>query len=196
MMNTFDQIKQQAQADKIPSMLEEGRFYCEHLIQSQSLKSILELGTGVGIWSIHMALANPSIKITTIERDPVRAQKAKENFEMCGVLDRIILIHDDAVTTTISGSFDFILIDGPKGQNKILLLKVLPYLSLNGYILIDNLDFHGETTNESSHQSRNLKHLVKKINDLKIWAQNQSDLTIKELTLGDGLMLISRKYPQ
>ncbi len=196
MMNTFDQIKQQAQEDKIPSMLEEGRFYCEHLIQSQHLNSMLEIGTGVGIWSIHMALANPQIKITTIERDPLRAQKATENFKACGLLDRITLINEDALLTKISGSFDFILIDGPKGQNKALVTKVLPLLNPNGYLLIDNLDFHGETTIESRNQSRDLKQLVRKINDFKDWANRQSDLTVKELPFGDGLMLISRKYPQ
>jgi len=195
-MNTFDQIKRKAIEDKIPSMLEEGRFYCEHLIQSQSLYSILEIGTGVGIWSIHMALANPNLKITTIERDPKRAQLAKENITKCELSDRINVINEDALSFDITGSFDFILIDGPKGQNKALVQKTLPFLKPNGYLLIDNLDFHGETLSDSSHQSRDLKQMVRKINDFKAWALDQSNLTVKELQIGDGLMLISRKYIQ
>ncbi|KAF0225178.1 MAG: yrrM [Erysipelotrichaceae bacterium] len=193
MMNTFDQIKLKAAQEKIPSMQEEGLFYCEHLIQSQSLKNILEIGTGHGIWSIHMALAINDLKLKTIELNPKRAEIAKQNIIDLNLQDRITVIHQDALTVELTETYDLIFIDGPKSQNKALFIKVLPYLSKNGYILVDNLDFHGETHTEQT-QSRDLKQLVRKINTFKDWILNESDLNVKALEFGDGLMLISRKY--
>lgn len=189
----FDQIKQKAQIDKIPSMQEEGLFYCQHLILSQSLVSILEIGTGHGIWSITMALASPLVKITTIELNPIRVTIARENIGAMKLTDRIVVIEGDALMADLKGAYDLILIDGPKSQNKTLFLKTLPYLNPKGFVLIDNLDFHGEISNTET-QSRDLKQLVRKIKDFKDWIQNQSDLSVKEVEAGDGLMLVSRKY--
>jgi len=193
MMNTLDQIKLKATQDKIPSMLEEGLFYCEHLIQSQSLKNILEIGTGYGVWSIHMALANPEVHITTIELNPKRAAISSQNIKDLHLQDRITLIHQDALTVELSEMYDLIFIDGPKGQNKTIFIKVLTYLNKNGYILVDNLDFHGETHTDQT-QSRDLKQLVRKINAFNEWIMSESDLNVKRLDVGDGLLLISRKY--
>ncbi len=190
---TFAQLKQKAQTDKIPSMQEEGLFYCQHLILSQSLLSILEIGTGHGIWSITMALSSPLVKITTIELNPNRVTIARENIEAMKLTDRITVIEGDALMADLKGAYDLILIDGPKSQNKTLFQKALPSLSPKGFILIDNLDFHGETISKET-QSRDLKQLVRKINDFKAWIQNQSDLSVKEVDAGDGLLLVSRKY--
>ena len=193
MMTTFDQIKLKAKQDKIPSMQEEGLFYCEHLIQSQSLKNILEIGTGHGIWSIHMALTHKDLKIMTIELNQKRAKIAIQNILELNLQDRITVINQDALTVELTEKYDLIFIDGPKSQNRALFIKVLPYLNRNGYILVDNLDFHGETHTDQT-QSRDLKQLVRKINTFKDWILNDSDLNIKALEFGDGLMLISRKY--
>ena len=193
MMTTFDQIKLKAKQDKIPSMQEEGLFYCEHLIQSQSLKNILEIGTGHGIWSIHMALTHKDLKIMTIELNQKRAKIAIQNILELNLQDRIAVINQDALTVELTEKYDLIFIDGPKSQNKALFIKVLPYLNRNGYILVDNLDFHGETHTDQT-QSRDLKQLVRKINTFKDWILNDSDLNVKALEFGDGLMLISRKY--
>lgn len=190
---TFALIKQQAQTDKIPSMQEEGLFYCQHLILSQALFTILEIGTGHGIWSITMALSHPSVKITTIELNPKRVAIARENINAMSLSDQITVIQGDALTIERQGMYDLILIDGPKSQNKTLFIKSLPSLKPNGFILIDNLDFHGETT-RSEAQSRDLKQLVRKINDFKTWIFDQSDLSVKEVDVGDGLLLVCRKY--
>lgn len=191
---TFDQILTKATQDKIPSMTQEGRFYCDHLIQSQKLKSILEIGTGHGIWSIAMARSNPDIRITTLELNEKRAKIAQENIDQMALTDRITLIQGDALTYTPQAHYDMILIDGPKGQNKVLFERFLPSLNASGVIVIDNLDFHGETSKDGLSQSRDLKQLVRKINDFKNWIEHQPDLIVLSVDIGDGLLLVSRKY--
>jgi len=194
MMNIFDQIKTKATLDKIPSMTQDGLFYCEHLILSQSITSILEIGTGYGIWSISMALLNKDIHITSIELLEKRAMIAQSNIQLMDLHDQITVENIDALSYTPSKHYDFIFIDGPKSKNKALFLKYLPFLNPNGYILVDNIDFHGETRTERSDQSRDLKQMVRKINDFKTWILNESDLNVIGLEIGDGLLLISRKY--
>jgi len=194
MMNNFDQIKTKATLDKIPSMTQDGLFYCEHLILSQEITSILEIGTGYGIWSINMAQLNKDIHITSLELLEKRAKIAESNIQSMALQDQITLENVDALSYTPSKHYDFIFIDGPKSQNKVLFLKYLPFLNPNGYILVDNIDFHGETKTERSDQSRDLKQMVRKINDFKTWILNESDLNVIDLEIGDGLLLISRKY--
>ncbi len=191
---TFDQILTQAILDKIPSMTQEGRFYCDHLIHSQNLTTILEIGTGHGIWSIAMALSNPSVTITTLELNTKRAFIAQENIDRMNLSDRITVIQVDALTYEPKMTYDLILIDGPKSQNKALFERFLPFLNPNGVILIDNLDFHGETLKDGLTQSRDLKQLVRKINDFKSWIEKQPDLIVVTVDIGDGLLLVSRKY--
>ena len=194
MMNTFDQIKTQAALEKIPSMTQDGLFYCEHLIISQSIRTVLEIGTGHGIWSIHMALACSNLKITSLELLEKRVKIALMNVSQLGLDHRINIIHCDALNYTPNETYDLILIDGPKSQNKVLFERYLPYLNPKGYVLVDNMNFHGETKNEGLTQSRDLKQMVRKINAFNDWAHHQSDLSVQSLELGDGLMLISRKY--
>lgn len=191
---TFDQILKRANQDKIPTMTQEGRFYCEHLIHSQKIKTVLEIGTGHGIWSIAMALSNPEITITTLELNPQRAKQAQENIRDMGLADRITLIQGDAMDYEPQSMVDLILIDGPKSQNKVLFERFLPSLKAGGVIVIDNLDFHGETTKDGSSQSRDLKQLVRKINDFKSWILSRPDLIVVLVDIGDGLLLVSRKY--
>jgi predicted O-methyltransferase YrrM len=191
---TFDQILTKANTDKIPSMSQEGRFYCDHLIQSQNLNTILEIGTGHGIWSIAMALSNPSVTITSLELNEKRASIARENIAQMNLADRITVIQGDALTYETKDYYDLILIDGPKGQNKALFERFIPFLNPNGVIVIDNLDFHGETLKDGLTQSRDLKQLVRKINDFKSWIEKQPDLIVVSVDIGDGLLLVSRKY--
>lgn len=193
-MNTIDLIKAKASQDKIPSMLDEGLFYCEHLIQSQQLKTVLEIGTGYGIWSIHMASTNPDLKITTLELNSQRAVIAQENIKTLNLLDRITLITTDALSYHPTENFDLIFIDGPKSQNKILFQRYHPFLKQDGYIIVDNINFHGEANRNSLAQSRDLRQMMRKINNFKEWIIHESDLNVKSLEIGDGLLLISRKY--
>ena len=141
-----------------------------------------------------MAFASPELKITTLEILQKRAKIADENIRVLNLKDRIKVLTTDALSYTPTETYDLILIDGPKGQNKALFQRFLPYLNTQGYVLIDNLDFHGETQNKSSTQSRDLKQLVRKINAFKTWILSQCDLNVIVLDIGDGLMLISRKY--
>ena len=62
-------------------------------------QQIIELGTGLGIGTMYLALGNPSAKVITIEGNPVLAAIAEENFRKAG-LENICIV---------TGRFDDVL---------------------------------------------------------------------------------------
>jgi len=196
-MSNFTEIKQEALNNNIPSMQIEGRLFCMDYIKSNRILSILEIGTAVGIWSIEMVLSNPSIHITTLEKSQNRYKQALSNISDLQLSSRIDCILVDGCLYEPNQHFDLIFIDGPKSQNKILLQKYLAYLNPKGSIIIDNLDFHELTNPKIDLQGRrNLKQMVTKINTFKEWVTSQSSLNVLEMSIGDGIIIVSPKYDE
>ena len=139
-----------------------------------------------------MALINDDIKITTIERDEERYKEAKKNINKFGLNNRIQIILGDALETQIKGKYDLIFIDAAKAQNIKFFEKYKINLNENGSIITDNLNFHGLTKNVEEIKSKNLKALVKKINNYKEFLINNTEYTSKFYEKGDGIS-ISKK---
>ncbi len=79
-------------------------------------KSILELGTSLGITSAYLSLANPEAKVWSMEGAPAIADLAEANFKSLGI-DKIQMVRGDFDKTlaplleTIE-SLDFVFVDG------------------------------------------------------------------------------------
>ena len=53
-----------------------------------------------------MALVDPNVKVTTIERDKDRYLEAVKNIKVFGLEDRITLIYQDAFNVKLEETFD------------------------------------------------------------------------------------------
>lgn len=79
-------------------------------------KTILELGTSLGITSAYLSLANPEAKVWSMEGAPAIADLAEANFKTLGI-DHIQMVRGDFDKTlaplleTIE-SLDFVFVDG------------------------------------------------------------------------------------
>lgn len=77
---------------------------------------ILELGTSMGLGSMHMALANPEARITTIEGCSNVASCARNNMDQLGIENVDIVIGDfDNILSGIldkKNTFDLVFFDG------------------------------------------------------------------------------------
>ena len=188
------EIKKYALDNKIPIMVDEGIDFLTTFIIKNQTTNILEIGSAIGYSAIMMALANPNVKITTIERDRERYLEAVKNVKKMGLEDRITLIFNDALETSIEGKFDLIFIDAAKGQNIRFFEKFESNLTDHGVIITDNIDFHGLVQKDvDSIQSRNLRGLIRKIREYIDYLKNNPKYEVEFLKIGDGIAVARKK---
>lgn len=187
------EIKKYAIDNKVPIMVDDGIDFLTTFIIKNQINSVLEIGTAIGYSAIMMALANPNLKITTIERDRERYLEAIKNIKKLELEDRITLIFNDALEVNIEDKFDLIFIDAAKGQNIKFFEKFSNNLNNEGFIITDNMNFHGLVEKEDEIQSRNLRGLIRKIKEYKEYLLNLTDYHVEFLTVGDGIAVAERK---
>jgi len=187
-----DFIKNYAMQNEVPIMQDEGSdFICDY-IKSHGVKSVLEIGTAIGYSAIRFAGLANDIKVTTIELDDERYKAAVKNVSEKGLSDRITLIHGDALTAEIEGSFDLIFIDAAKAQYTKGFEKYKANLSEGGVIISDNLSFHGMVEDLSLTHNYSTKKLVKKIRKYIDFLKANEEFETEFFKKGDGIS-VSRK---
>lgn len=187
-------IKKYAVDEDIPIMVDSGIEFLTNFIIEHKINSVLELGTAIGYSAIMMALANPKLKITTIERDKDRYLEAIKNVKAMGLENRITLIFNDALEVNITDTFDLIFIDAAKGQNIKFFEKYEPNLSKKGYIITDNMGFHGLVAkDEIEIQSKNLRSLVRKIKDYILFLETNLNYKTVIHEVGDGIAVTEHR---
>lgn len=178
-----------AKKENVPIMQKESLNYLISFIKQHDIKSVLEIGTAIGYSTILIKEAVNNI--TSIERDEERYNIAVKNVELSN-LNNITLIKGDALDITITDKFDLIFIDAAKGKNKEFLDKFKSNLNENGYIIIDNMDFHGLVGKSMTIEKRRLRSLVKKIENFIKYMQEQTEFKVTKIDKGDGLYLLER----
>lgn len=187
-------IKQYAKENNIPIMQDEGISFLTTLIHKNKIRSILEIGTAIGYSAIIMALTDKNIKITSVERDEKRYLEAVKNIKKFNLEDRITLIFKDALELKVDGDFDLIFLDAAKGQNINFFNNFSKNLNKNGFIVTDNMLFHGYVNkNEEDIKSRNLRGLVRKIKQYHEFLKTSDDYNTSFYNIGDGIAVTTRK---
>ncbi len=187
-------LKAYAKEHRIPIMQEDGINYLTTFLLKHKCRRILELGTAIGYSAIRMALTNDEITVTTVERDEERYLEAVKNVKRFGLEDRIMLIYHDALTLELEGTYDLIFLDAAKAQNIRFFEKYASNLAEDGYIITDNLSFHGlvETPIEEI-ESHNVRGLVRKTKEYITYLQENEAYETQFLTVGDGISITHRK---
>ncbi len=188
------EMKEYAESENVPIMMDEGINFLTNFILKKHVKSVLEIGTAIGYSAIQMALVDPNVVVTTIERDEVRYLEALKNVKAFGLEDRITLIYNDAFDVSLSDKFDMIFIDAAKAQNKKLFEMFEKNLEKNGFIITDNLKFHGLVSKkEEEIKSRNLRGLVRKIKDYIEFLKTNTKYETEFFDVGDGISVSTKK---
>ena len=183
----INEIRTYAKENNVPIMLDDGIEYLTNYIIKNNVNSVLEIGTAIGYSAIMMALANPSLSVTTIERDEKRYLEALKNIKKLNLENRITLIFNDALDVNITGKFDLIFIDAAKAQSIKFFEKFEKNLNPTGVIITDNIKFHGLVDkNEEEIESRNLRALVRKVKEYITYLKENVQEDDLILTLGAG----------
>jgi caffeoyl-CoA O-methyltransferase len=163
----------------------------EFLCRMLRPQNVLEIGSFTGFSALCMAKGmGGQGRLDTIEIRKEDAATAQENFNRSPYSDQISLHIGDAHTIIpgLAGPWDMVFIDADKVSYIEYYELTLPYMRPGGFLVADNVLFHGEV----------LEEVVKGKNALAIHAFNQhvaSDNRVDQLmlTVRDGLMLIRKK---
>mgnify|MGYP004655043575 CR=1 FL=1 len=189
----INEIRTYAKEEKVPIMMDDGLKFLIEYIAKNKIQSVLEIGTAIGYSSIMMALSNPSLTITTIERDEKRYLEALKNIKKLNLEDRITLIFNDALDVSLSEKYDLIFIDAAKAQSIKFFEKFEKNLNPAGTIITDNLKFHGLVDkDEEEIESRNLRALVRKIKEYISFLKGNINYKTDFYELGDGISVSKR----
>lgn len=187
------EIRTYAKENNVPIMLDDGIEFLTKYIVENKINTVLEIGTAIGYSAIMMALANPNLTVTTIERDEKRYLEALKNIKKLNLENRITLIFNDALDVNIEGKYDLIFIDAAKAQSIKFFEKFERNLNPGGVIVTDNLEFHGLVKKkEEEIESRNLRALVRKVKEYINFLKANDRYETEFLSIGDGIS-VSKK---
>ncbi|MCC7402502.1 MAG: O-methyltransferase [Chitinophagaceae bacterium] len=151
---------------------------------------ILEIGTFVGYSALCLAKGlTKSGRIHTIEGIENVAVKAKEFFKQSIYKDQIILHMGNALSIipTINENWDLVFIDAHKPEYIDYFNLVFPQVKKNGFILADNIFFHGEALDEQAKGKNAIG--IRAFNE---FIKERKDIEKVILTIRDGLYLIRK----
>ena len=139
------ELEFEAETYNIPIIRKSERQLLFKTVYENKPKRILEIGTAIGFSALLMATANDDAIIDTVEKDTKRFECAKKAIEDANMTERINCISGDAdkVISELSGNYDFVYLDGPKGQYLNHLKKIEKILSEKAVIVADNVLFKG-----------------------------------------------------
>lgn len=193
MDHKLKEMEAYASIHHIPIMERDGITFLLNYIKENSIKTILEIGTAIGYSAIQMCNVDSSITVTTIERDALRYQEAIDNIQNCGLENRITVLFQDALEVELNQKYDLIFIDAAKSQYIKFFQKFEKNLNQNGTIISDNLNFHGLTEQEESTLSRNVRGMVRKLNQYKEFIKNNHQYKTIIYPVGDGVGVSIKK---
>ena len=158
------------------------------ILHMKKAKNMLEIGTSTGystLWCAD-AIKNQSGKIITIEQNPSKVKRAKNNFHKANLEEFIIILEGIAIqilrelesNKEYNEYFDFVLIDADKENVIEYFDLVLPMVSKGGIIVTDNM-LYPEKYQETM---KKLSDHIKKYQNLKTITSpigNGEEITLK-----------------
>ncbi len=152
---------------------------------------VLEIGTYTGYSAICLSKGlAPGGKVHTIELKQDIAKVARQNFSMAGVEDKIILHEGNAldIIPQLNETWDLVFIDADKPGYIQYYQSALPRLRAGGYILADNVLFHGQVLEDKISGKSALA--IQAFNE---YVQQDDSVEKLLLTVRDGLLMIKKR---
>lgn len=159
-MVNLAELEKFARERYIPVMLDDTKELLFQTVKNACPLRILEIGTAIGYSGIVMLSAAPNATLNTIELDENVAKMAKENFAKAQMLNRVNLFVGDAreIVTQLTGEYDLIFMDGPKGQYEVFLTYLTDVLKVGGTLVCDNVLYKGLV--EHVPENKRHKHIT------------------------------------
>ncbi|BCU67367.1 methyltransferase [Sulfolobales archaeon HS-7] len=96
----------------------------ENLVIPQEGK-VLDLGCGIGVIGIYIALKNPAIKVVMSDVNPVAIKLAKYNCTLNKVGDRTLVVKTNLLDSFNENEFDAIISNPPLAKGSEFIIKMV-----------------------------------------------------------------------
>ena len=185
-------LEAEAAAERVPIIRAEEREAFLRAAAESRPRRILEIGTAIGYSALLLAERFPEAAVDTVELDEKRRARAQRAVEEAGAAGRVRCLAGDAaeVIPLLTGPYDFLYLDGPKGQYLAHLRLAEPLLSDRAVIAADNVLFRGLVRAEGPVPHR-YRTIVTRLRDYIAYAETHYDTEID--TAGDGLAVSRRR---
>ena len=177
----------------IPAIREKTAELLTKLIFENQPKNILEIGTAVGVSGALMLLSCESGKLTTIDINAEMCKRAKDTFHKYNLKSRVNIVCEDALKFLENNNqvFDFVFLDGPKGQY-LKYYKYFEKITKKGsVILCDDVLYFGMVLDDSKVIHKKIT-IVRNLREFISQCQNNILFETKLLDLEDGILILKR----
>lgn len=184
-----------ADGNYIPIIRKQTKKFLIEQIKKNKYADFLEIGCAIGYSGIVMLNSSKNSKLLTIEKDEKMIKMAKQNFFEVGLNNRVEIKLNDAKDeleklVMQNKKFDFIFLDGPKGQYINYYDNLYSLLEVGGTLFIDDIDFHGYVKQEkvlAKHRTiiTRLKQLIERL-------ENDKNYVCKFYSIEDGFAICKK----
>ena len=160
------------------------------LVKTSKIKKILEIGTFTGLSTLTMSLALPDDgSIIALDKNQNTNEIAVNFFRKASQDNKINTIIKPALESLkdlkdTKQKFDFVFIDADKENNKNYFNQSLDLIDKDGLIIIDNVLWHGEVTDEAKQDK-----LTVGIREFNSYVNSDKRVENLIIPVGDGLTI-------
>ena len=193
MLNEIITLREKAKLQGEPILRDRSFELLLKTIKNKKPERILEIGVNLGLSGIAMLLTCKEAQLTGLEIDEEKISIAKQNYLRFGVENRAKIFWGDAgqVIPLLTGEYDFIFLDGPKGHYYEYLPHLLSILKKGGILFADNVLFRGYVDGrvKTPHRFNTTKHSMENfLNEIC----NDTGLKTTIIDMEDGVSITEK----
>ena len=168
-------------------------YFFQFFIKTSNIKKILEVGTFTGYSSITMGLALPNTgSVTCLDINKITTETALKFIKKANLQKKINIILGPALNSLkkfikSNEKYDLIFIDADKENYKNYFDLSIKLLKKNGYIIIDNVLWHGDVANRNKNDK--FTNIIREFNSFV-----KDDIRVEKIILpiGDGITICKK----
>lgn len=187
-----DRVAREARAAFVPVIRPETAAFLQTVTALRQPSRVLEVGCAVGYSALLMLQEmGEEGHITTIENDPLRAEKARQHFAEARAGERITLIEGEAgqVLESLSGPYDLIFMDAAKGQYIRWLPQILRLMGEGAALFSDNVFQDGDIFESRFAIERRNRTIHSRMREYLYALKHTEGLETCIVPVGDGVAL-------
>lgn len=193
----LNKIREYAKENHIPIMLNNTAKFLIKTIKENKPKNVLEIGTAIGYSGIAMLNAFDNLKLKTVELSKERFDLAVDNFNKFGFSNRVEALNEDALKTLIESlnsqeQFDFIFLDGPKGQQYLYFPMLKELLNKGGVLFVDDIFYHKNYIEKDGFVGHKHRSMVRNLEKFINIVQNDSDFSKEYYEIDEGVLIAKK----